>query len=179
MQNQDLSINKYIFHRAAFSLFERILIYQMFYDSIAILSLFILIRTNLLTSSYFIDHPVIVLFAVFIFLVLKFVSAFLTFLDWHSDVYEVKKGQLFHKSGVFSTQTEVIAMEIIEEITYTQSFFGRIFGYATVKFGMRHNIREPLIFQTLYYIPNHLILIDILENSLKRELLGNNKFQEN
>lgn len=85
-------------------------------------------------------------------------------------MYELRHMQLIHRQGIVNVKEEVFAMEIFEEISYEQNLWGRIFGYASITMGIRHNDRERLTTRKLHYIPNHLVLTELLEKALKRNL---------
>jgi len=66
---------------------------------------------------------------------------------WASEEYEVRDDTIVHKRGIFTTSEEKYSLRSLGNASITQSLFGKIFNYGTIR------IYSPLLKQD-YFISN-------------------------
>ena len=54
-------------------------------------------------------------------------------IDWVSDIYYISEGHFVRQVGVLSIHEDVFALDTIEAVDLSQSWFGKIFNYGTVR----------------------------------------------
>ena len=89
--------------------------------------------TGYITIREWPDAPVFFPYVIVALAILTSLSMVGDFLRWQNEVFIVTTHRVLHVSGVFSKRVLDSSLNKINDVILQQSWFGRIFGYGTIK----------------------------------------------
>jgi hypothetical protein len=84
-----------------------------------------------------------------VLIVLQSVIGVWLVLSWLRDVYVVDQGMLVHKTGILFAREDRFHMTGLENISYTQSFWGRMLQYGDVS--MMYPVQGKIVLRAVSY----------------------------
>jgi membrane protein YdbS with pleckstrin-like domain len=90
---------------------------------------------------------------VFLFIILNIIKIILLItiaLKWVTSSYTIAPEEIRHKTGILSHKEKVYSCKNMQEVIYTQGFWGRIFNFGSIEI-LNPAIREKIILRS---IPN-------------------------
>lgn len=96
------------------------------------------------------SQPAFDIFSIFFFIfisVFELILILFVVLKWASEEYEIRDDTIIHRKGVLTTTEENYSLRSLGNASITQSIFGKIFNYGTIK------LYSPLLKQD-YFINN-------------------------
>ena len=142
-----------------------VLVTRLFFLEFIFLAIYLLVRVpKVLISPALPDELFAALnsVSVIIFLalsVLQVIFAVFITLSWTNEYYIIRSGDILHRKGTFTLNEETFSLRNVEAFTVDETFWGKIFGYGTIKFF------SPVL-KTDYYlmnVPNPLELKKTIE----------------
>lgn len=85
------------------------------------------------------------LFNIWLYLVVLLVGlfvAFVIFLNWYFTIYRLTNKRVENQAGIFGRREEEIALQDVQAVDNSRTFWGRIFGYGTVIIKAAGQFRE-------------------------------------
>ena len=90
--------------------------------------------SNTIPENLFLEFSFLGILIYLFLLIIQFGLIIWVMANWLNEYYEIKPKMIVHHFGVFSRHQESFNVSNVESFSVDQGFWGRVFGYGTIKF---------------------------------------------